>query len=247
MKQVQFSLDYRRLPLVLALLIDPSSAAQQQRGLAFDVVSIRPGGGGMPASMVSGDSVSLSGVSVVELMRMAFDLYSFQFVSVPQWAVTEKFAVMAKTDRPVTPDERKEMMQTLLADRFRLTVHRETRPVSGFALLLAKGGPKFRETTDKSVPKADNVRMVGPHRLLAAGAPISDLVKLLNRSVLSEPVMDKTGLAGRYDFQLAWSDDPQSTGKIQQAILQQLGLKLVAQKVPVEVLVIDQVHMPTPD
>jgi len=247
MKQVPFSLDYRRLPLVLAVLILPCGSSQLQRGLEFDVVSIRPGGGGMPASMVSGDSVSLSGVSVVELMRMAFDLHSFQFVGVPRWVVTEKFAVMAKTNRPVTPDERKEMMQSLLADRFRLTVHRETRNISGLALVLAKGGPKFRETTDKSVTTADSVRMVGPHRLLAKGAPLSEFVKVLNRNVLSEPVVDKTGLVGRYDFQLGWGDNPQTPDKISQAILQQLGLKLVAQKVPVEVMVIDQVHMPTPD
>lgn len=205
----------------------------------------------MPASMVSGDSVSLSGVSIVELMRMAFDLSSFQFVSVPRWAVTEKFAVMAKTERPVTADERKEMMQALLADRFRLRVHRETRKIAGYALVVAKGGPKFRETPDKNVPTADSVRMIGPHRLLAKGAPISELVKMLNRNVLSQPVVDNTALAGRYDFQLGWgtADSPAdaSLPPIGQAILQQLGLKLVAQKVPAEVMVIDQLHMPTPD
>ena len=70
---------------------------------------------------------------------------------------------------------------------------------------------------------------------------------MLNRNVLSEPVVDKTGLVGRYDFQLGWGDNPQTPDKISQAILQQLGLKLVAQKVPVEVMIIDQVHMPTPD
>jgi uncharacterized protein (TIGR03435 family) len=172
------------------------------------------------------------------------------------------------------------MLQALLEDRFKLKVHRETRQVSAYALSLNKGGPKLQRFSEGSCTPFDPAHPdTLPMRLLhcgvnfslpfgggpksraveGRGASLDDLCELL-RSVLERPVLNKTGIAGRFNFRLEYApdqstpgwrfaaaepDDPSGGPSIFTAIKEQLGLKLESTKGPDDLLVIDHVERPS--
>ena len=148
------------------------------------------------------------------------------------------------------------MFQTLLADRFQLKTHRETKELPVYAVTVGKNGPKL----SKADPAGKGTQMsMGRGQLKAKKASIEQLAKLLGNQ-LGRTVLDKTGLAGDFDFELTWTPDvtgplgPKEGGvdgpppvdpggpSIFTAIQEQLGLKLESQKGPVEILVIDSVE-----
>jgi len=154
-----------------------------------------------------------------------------------------------------------------LADRFKLTLHTETKDLPVFALVVAKGGPKIHEAKsgDTYASGVKNARgeAIGPHmammrlgggRIEAQGLPMDSLVNGLAQQ-LGRKVLDKTGLKGNYDYTLEWTPDSghaegteDSSGpSIFTAIQEQLGLKLESRTAPVEILVIDHVEMPSPN
>jgi uncharacterized protein (TIGR03435 family) len=152
------------------------------------------------------------------------------------------------------------MLRKLLADRFKLTFHREQKDFSIYALTIAKGGSKLRESTAPPDEPSQLINRVFPGRiqLPARNATMAQFVSMMQRAVLDRPVVDRTGLGGKYDFDLEWTPDetqfdgqgppasPDSTAPDLFAALQrQLGLRLEATKGPVEVLVIDKVERPT--
>ena len=146
------------------------------------------------------------------------------------------------------------MLLTLLAERFQLQFHRETKEVDGFALVVARGGLKIAEDrglSDKNEPSMS----AGPAGLLYRKAPLWMLTNYLSGPV-GAPVVDKTGLTGLFSFsfqppppQLRASPDNPDLGapSIFTAIQEQLGLRLESAKVPLDVLVIDHVERPTPN
>ena len=169
------------------------------------------------------------------------------------------------------------MMQMLLADRFKLKVHQETKELAIYALIVAKNGPKLHEAkpgdTYPNGLKGPDARsgagmmFGGREGLTAQGVPIANLVRHLSLQ-LGRTVIDKTGLAGKYDFTLKWTPDeirssmfkgpesgppgPASTAfsdssgpSLFTALEEQLGLKLESQKGPVEIVVIDHVERPS--
>jgi len=167
------------------------------------------------------------------------------------------------------------MRQALLADRFKLTLHKEIRELPVYSLVIAKNGSKLRVSkpgdTYEAGLKTASGNIVGPHMMLmqlgggqigGQGVLLEVLVKQLS-SQLGRVVQDKTGLTGNYDFNLRWAPDSARTpaGGEQQgsdaatsefygpslftALEEQLGLKLESQKGPVEILVVDHVEMPT--
>ena len=185
----------------------------------------------------------------------------------PSWLREEHFDIEARADKPRTRGELGRMLQALLADRFALRVHREVREFDGFALETIEGRHKLQTADDSA---ATGTRSTAG-TVTATALPMERLATLLDRR-LTKPVVDKTGLTGRYTFTLAWTpaDDEvflppgaataallasfptppvrdRSGPSLFTALQEQLGLRLRPQRVPIEVLVIDSVSHPTPN
>jgi len=183
----------------------------------------------------------------------------------PKWLDSERFDIEAKVDssvidqmRTLSPEQgklqRQAMFQQLLADRFKLAVHWETRELPVYALVVAKNGPKLHVST-----KSDDGTSAGPGLFTADGITLTEMAQSLTQELATElgrVVIDKTGIAGRYDVTLKWTPDtsgaPADNGtenssnpSIFTAMQEQLGLKLESAKGPVQVLVIDHVEMPS--
>jgi uncharacterized protein (TIGR03435 family) len=233
---------------------------------AFDAVSIKPNKSGSGSTSVHTDDVRYraTNISLKSLIRDAYDLQSEdQVIGLPAWANSIGFDISAKIDaetlalmKAASKIEagrmRNEMMKTVLADRFQLKVHPETKELPMYDLTLAKGGAKMK-TAD---PAKEGGNMNSNNQTLTVtGIPMSSLCNYLSRR-LHRQVTDKTGLSGRYDFVLRWSPDeaageaPAASGTEQlpslfTALQEQLGLKLDSTKGPVDTIVVDKVEMPS--
>jgi uncharacterized protein (TIGR03435 family) len=166
------------------------------------------------------------------------------------------FDIEAKVEGTPTDSELRLMFQSLLEDRFKLKVHRETREMTVYDLVLAKGGPKLTAADENSELTIDRIPigkgvsgvmlgMDGAH-LMGKGATVTQLVDSL-RSAMRGPVEDRTGIQGIFDYDVVFAREnkPQDTGPSLPSAIQQLGLKLEKGKGPVEVLVIDHVEKPS--
>jgi uncharacterized protein (TIGR03435 family) len=196
------------------------------------------------------------------LIAAAYDLNPKTISGGPSWISSDHYDILAATPGEVRPsrDEQMSMLRNLLSDRFKLTFHREQKEFSLYELNVAKGGPKLKPSTQPPDDPAYLISTVYPQRLLlpARNATMAEFASLLQRAVLDRPVVDKTGLTGKYDFDLDWApDSSQFGGEIPQAsadapsppfftaVQQQLGLKLEATKGPIAALIVDTVERPT--
>jgi uncharacterized protein (TIGR03435 family) len=169
------------------------------------------------------------------------------------WGV-DRFDVEGKAENPSTATEEQLllMLQNLLADRFQLKVHRETTQSSGSALLIAKNGPKLKESVGEGKrflrmsgaaifkPDAIDQKNLNQNTILAERVPMSQLATTLSGLREVGPVVDKTGLQGVYDFKITWEPGESLNSVLQE----QLGLRLESQKVPIELLIIDSAKKP---
>jgi uncharacterized protein (TIGR03435 family) len=205
-------------------------------------------------------------LSIKDLIQFAYGIPGSQILGGPAWLDSAMFDIDAKSDPAVdaqlhamsSADARRQkqlMVQALLADRFQLTTHQETRQLPLFNLVIAKGGPKFQP--DASV---GNTVDSGRNRLHVSGT--QDTVATLAHElaqVLGRVVLDNTGLSGSYDLRLRWTPDnappallngepdPNAPPDLFAAIQEQLGLKLESGKGPVAVLVVDRIERPSED
>jgi len=273
-------------PVVFGLMQEPQrQAASPVAGTAskvpaYEVASIKRDKSGTDMMMLHTTPVGLiaRNIPLKELIRQAYGLEDKQILGAPGWLSSERYDIEAKvsssdTDalHDLSPDQRRLMLQPLLADRFQLKVHREMRELPVLALVIAKGGPKLHEAKPgdtypngiKGFEGQGGAGMMhmGPGQLTAQGLDLSSVAKLLSEQ-LGLMVHDETGLAGKYDFTLQWSPDrgaadagqppPDNSASTESAgtsvftaIREQLGLKLESRKAPVEVLVIDHVEAPS--
>ena len=237
--------------------------AMAQQVVQFEVASVkvRPPGslitvvGGAP----SGSRLTLEAMSLSDLVSWAYNIKGWQVIGGPAWAgiqkdrttlnsATRRFDIAAKAEgdaaRPL--EELRQMMRALLADRFQLSLHREERDTPVYALVKDKNGPKFKE----SAPDAKGIlRMNGAGLITASGATMTQLIGWFsNANGVDRPVIDLTGLTGRYDFKLEWSNPlaaaDSTAPSIFTAMPEQLGLKLEPRRAPVEVYAIDRAEMP---
>jgi uncharacterized protein (TIGR03435 family) len=196
------------------------------------------------------------------MIAAAYDLSPKVISGGPGWIDSDHYDIVALTPgdaRPSRP-EQMAMLRNLLTDRFKLTFHREQKDFSIYELEVAGSGPKLKESTAPANAPAELISTVFPQRmhLPARNATMGDFTSLLQRALLDRPVIDKTGLSGRFDFDLDWApDETQFGGEVPvasadapsppffTAIEQQLGLKLEATKGPVQALVIDNAQQPT--
>jgi len=213
--------------------------------------------------------------SLQQLIREAYGVEDDRISGAPGWLESEKYDVEAKgysgtDDSPKLgldqrAAERKSALQALLAEHLKLALHRQTRDLTVYALVITKNGSKLQEskpgdTYPKGFKGPDGVARAGgihidEQRLIAQGVPVRALLFHLSRQ-LHRTVLDETGLSGTYDFTLQLPDSilpgidnptpPESyEPAVSMAIEQQLGLKLEPTKVPMEVLVIDHVERPS--
>lgn len=183
-----------------------------------------------------GGNVTMTNWSLTSLISAAWDLGPGQ-LSGPGWMGSERYDILAKTSPNATQADLRIMLQALLADRFRMVTHRETKETPVYALVVVKGGPKLLATTgDQRLP----VIFAPPSRLIAQGSTMQALALALARPA-GRKVIDQTGIVGAFDFTLSYSADDGADGapSIFTALQDQLGLKLEPQKGQSEVLVVD--------
>jgi uncharacterized protein (TIGR03435 family) len=283
------------VPVMAGLLHLAQSRAESRvqntsaSALQYEVASIKPN---KYSSHMLGlgfwiERFTATGVTLQGLIREAYEVEDNQISGAPLWLDSERYDIEAKADKSAADEllklsfdqrrlEYRRMLQELLADRFRLTLHRESKELPVYALVLAKKGPKLQEAKpgdtypngmkDLEGHGHGDIMRFGTGILTGQGVPIAFLVRMLSQQQLGRPVLDKTGLTGKYDFTLEWTPEenrapmfkgtrdggqgpdnpPDSSGpSIFTAIQEQLGLKLEAQKGPAEVLVIDHVERPS--
>jgi len=183
------------------------------------------------------------------IIQRVYGVRDFQVVDGPKWISDwqYRFNIQAKTSENVPNDQAKVMAQNLLADRFQLKLHRETRMLRVYSLTATKTGLKIKAAVDGQAPYGRGIENVSPG-LIKGQATIADLIGVISRNV-DRPVLNRTNFTDMFDFRLEWSsieaapEDPRAPLPI--ALREQLGLQLDAQRAPVEVLVIDHVSQPS--
>jgi len=196
------------------------------------------------------------------LIAAAYDLNPRTISGGPAWIGSDHYDIVALTPGDAQPSRDKQMLmlRSLLTDRFKLTFHREQKEFSIYELNVAKSGPKLKKSAEPPDTAPALISTVYPQRILlpARNTTMGEFVSLLQRAVLDRPVVDKTGLSGKYDFDLEWApDETQFGGEVAAAsadapsapfftaIQQQLGLKLEATRGPVAALIVDNAERPS--
>ena len=266
----------RSAAVCLAALSAVASVAvgQTQPRPAFEIVSIKPaqfpstvyfegfaaGAGACGFSQFTpvGPRVSFGTTTVCSLIRMAYDIKEYQVLSMPQrmagkepssWYQVE---ARAAADVVLTVEQARLMLQTMLAELFKLKFHREPRRAPVYALVVAKEGHKLG-TADKACAETRMTFMSGPGTLRSCnpGMVMSRLTFALSRE-LDRPVVDRTGLAGTYAFSLVWAAREPLAGtddrpSLFTAVQEQLGLRLEPSTDAVDAFIIDSVEPPSPN
>jgi uncharacterized protein (TIGR03435 family) len=240
---------------------------------AFEITTVKlnKSGSGRSGAYFNDDRFIATNVHLKNLIGYsAYGIPLPRILGGPKWLDTDRFDIEAKMEtvaanrlKALSRDQRRgemqAMYQQLLADRFKLAVHWETRDLPVYALVAAKKGPDLQET--KTSP-GDTRTSSGDGNFSGKGLTLAEFAQALTQELSTElgrVVIDKTGIQGRYDLTLKWTPDtgadaasggtdgsaPDAGPSIFTAIQEQLGLKLESAKSPVKVLVIDHVEMPT--
>jgi uncharacterized protein (TIGR03435 family) len=238
--------------LTIGLLMLPVSIAQSP---AFAVATIRPSLEHVRfesdgATQIAPGTLHMRDVTVDTCMKWAYHVQEAQ-VAGPDSLRSERYDIQAKADGPVDEEQMRLMLRQLLADRFKLTFHRETRVMRAYALTVVHGGHKMHESAPDTRPSRENTAI----STIAKSISMLEFANFL-ADPLETPVVDQTNLKGRYDFVLDFTpylpvlDRPfrpdDFTGVLPAALQGELGLKLERlNKTPVEVLVVDHVEKPS--
>jgi uncharacterized protein (TIGR03435 family) len=225
--------------------------AQAVTSPEFDAASVKVNltGDGHTSVDQDGGSFRMSNVTLRLCITRAYEVTDPQ-VSGPGWLDSDKYDIVAKAPAGTPESQLPAMLRSLLADRFKLAVHREQKVVSVYALVVAKNGPKLA----KAEPGASGGMTTERGHLRAEAVTMTRLANFLAspRAALALPVVDQTGLDGIFNFTLAWTPESSSAARpedrlpdahapppIFEALQEQLGLKLEARKAPVDMLVVD--------
>jgi bla regulator protein blaR1 len=251
--------------LLFGLTLAVLACAQGQAPPTFEVASIKPNRTGAPNSgfrRAGPGMLNALNDTLKMLVQYAYDVQDYQVIGGPNWFDSDRYDVLAKPEAgadagSATPAERTALLrrrvQSLLADRFQLTLHRTTKELPMFALVVGKTGPKLKESTSSASELVSN-----GHHLTCNKVALAALAKVFLQGELRRPVADQTGLKGEFDFTLDWVTDngerkaasEESSGggegpSLFTALQEQLGLRLEPQKGPVEILVIDRAERPS--
>lgn len=280
------------LPLCLGLVRSALAEERAEDAAAklpkYEVASIKPH---QPEQMMriamrlTPDGINFAGLPLERLIQLSFGLPEDRIFNEPGWVKSGQFDIESKVGpedaaklKGLTVDERWAMMIPVLQERFGLKFHRETRNLQVYTLVVGKGGLKMKEAQPTGDVKGTQAPGQGramlqfsPNEMVmrtgGGGVTTEMLARMLSQQVGST-VLDKTGLSGKYEYELHWTSDrsmggmtppaaagpsvrePQQEGdgpSLFTALQEQLGLKLVSQRVPVEVVVIDHIQQPSPN
>jgi uncharacterized protein (TIGR03435 family) len=247
-------------PKLMAADADPS----------FDVATIKPnnsGAAGMQGLTLNGRNFATRNSSLVDLISFAYEVQAKQIVGGPDWMDKDRYDIAAVPDQEGAPNvqQLRVMMRKLLADRFKLTFHHDKRELSAYVLTVGKNGQKLTPTQLNGPLPGIGFRP-GPTGLTlnVANGTLTDFTGFLQIIVLDRPVVDRTGVTGKFDFHVTFTPDdsefnghppklPAATDTTEAspnlftAMQEQLGLKLDAEKTPVDVMAIDHVEKPSPN
>ena len=202
---------------------------------------------------VIGDRFIIENQTVASMMMYAYSIDPHQLADAPDWVTKAAYDVEGITDTPGKPNlhQQQEMIQKLLADRFQLKFHSEKRELPAYAIHIAKGGPKL---TPAAHPDRESGQRANGHgtevTVIMSSATMADFV-LDMQFFLDRPLVDQTGITGRYDITFRYTHDetnatdPDAPPGLFTAIQEQLGLKFEPTKAPVDVFVIDHVEQPS--
>jgi uncharacterized protein (TIGR03435 family) len=229
----------------------------------IEVATVKPSAANSQGRLYTmrGAQMMAINVSVMNAVTFAYDLHEQQVSGAPGWMSTDKFDLVIKPDIEGQPNitQMKLLLQKALVDRFQLKFHTEKRELTAYAITVP---PNSKPKMTPSAPNGGNTPSLlypRPGLLPARNTTMTELAQSLQTAVLDRPVVDRTGLEGRFDFTLDWMPDetqfasfgrlPQlpDTGKpsIYEAFQRDLGLKLERARVPADVLVIDTVERPS--
>jgi uncharacterized protein (TIGR03435 family) len=248
------------------LLLAPPAHAQTAASLTFDVVSIKQNHSGPGPTIIhslpDSDQITIVNASPHFLIGEAYGIRLRDLIAgVPAWADSDAYDIEAKvapSDLPafhkLLPMQRNPMLQSILADRFHLKVHFETRTLPAYALVVSKSGPKLKQVEPGTLPsglKDPGGINMSRNEIKGTGVSMVPLRDVLQMQ-LGRAIVDRTGLTGRYSFTLqftpaqASSDaQPEAAPSIFTAVQEQLGLRLEPVKAPVQVLVVDHIEKPS--
>ena len=282
---------------LLIPVLSHAPVGAQAPGPTFEVASIKRNNStdGNMARRLQPGGTTLLNMPLRQLIMIAYGVQPFQVVGGPPWLTSDRFDILAKAEGTPSQEDINLMLRALLADRFKLVVHIEKREMQAYSLVKARadgrlgaglqpaavdcgtagrgrGGPP--PAPPAGAPRAGGPGgpamgcrvMMAPGRLTVAGQPLAQLATALGQQ-LGRPVIDKTGLTGAFDFELAFMPEGGRGGPVGQpppgapplppidpdapslftALQEQLGLKLEAERLPVDVVVIDSVEQPTED
>jgi uncharacterized protein (TIGR03435 family) len=210
---------------------------------SFEVATVKVNDPSRNAGVAAYWKPSTAGLETIgslhTFIKQAYGVEDVQISGGPSWIDGDLFEIHAKASAPFNQGQLKLMLQTLLAERFKLAIRSETRQLPVYSLLPAKNGPKLQQ--------ADRSGGLGTGRTSVRGTV--DMGQFTNAliSILGRTVIDNTGLKGFYKIDLTWApDDPTADGpSIFTAVQEQLGLKLESTKGPVQVLVIEHAEKPS--
>jgi uncharacterized protein (TIGR03435 family) len=272
--------------LVALLAIAPLGAQTPPR-VSFEVASVKPNDGTTPGQGIRiqpGGRFTVTNMPVRTLVTFAYQLQAHQLVGGPSWMTNDRFDIVAQLAgdvappaTPGQPDRAMLAMRTLLEERFQLVMHRETRQLDIYAMTMVKPGqpgPMLKPAASDCSPEAMTarraappdtqkpffcgLRLMGPGQFALSGMPLSFYATTLANQV-GRFVIDRTGLEGRWDFELTAAPappggqlveapaDPDGRPHLFTALREQLGIKLDATRGEVEVVVIDRIEKPTAD
>jgi uncharacterized protein (TIGR03435 family) len=240
----------QRLALAFILLLAARGSIALQ--VTFDVASIRPAEPKGEAIEVVPGSVTMRSFRMVSVIRWAYGIQEYQ-VSGPGWLTEARFDIVAKAGSPAPESDLRLMLRALLAERFKLAVHRESRELPSLIVTVGKNGHKLKPNDVEGSPSFKTGKMT----LTGEGATVSQLTDFLSRE-MRQPVVNQTGLTGRFNYFLdvnAYITDearrsggpgggppPEAASLIAQAIQAQLGLKIDGRKAPVEMLIVERIE-----
>jgi uncharacterized protein (TIGR03435 family) len=242
----------RTLAILTALLSWYALGQPTQGQPTFEVATIKPTAVDRRSIFLSNGRLTGS-TSLIGYVRFAYEVEGYQILGGPAWASSQPYDIVAKAEDRASNPQLKLMLQTLLADRFQLKLHREAKDIPGYALVITKGGPRLK----KSAAGTEYTRRFGAGYFAATKEDLAHLAQWLSIQV-GDTVLNMTGLTGDYDITLDWNpSDGQPTTPdrvlaaqsnwfvLAGAMEDQLGLKLEPKKLPTNLLVIDHAEKPS--
>jgi uncharacterized protein (TIGR03435 family) len=245
----------------------PPKPMAADANLAFEVATIKPAnpetrGQSILVGRGGSNLFTTTNTTLNDLITFAYGIHVRQIAGGPSWLESEKFDITAKPEAPGIPNvtQLTTMVKKLLAERFGLAFHSEKRELSAYVITVGKNGPKLSKNETGGILPGFGGR--GPGSVVIVNSTMTEFAGFLQGRILDRPVVDQTGLSGKFDFTLAWRPDltqlppganppPQLPPEVEArpdlftAIQEQAGLKLEPAKTPVEVYVIDKVQKPS--